>query len=217
MGHLIRVCIRCGVMSQLDARGFAQLDSLNAEVFFACNACGRGSIYLGQPSQNPMQQSGALDISQHYRADPVVVFPHDRVLSSHIPDRLLDLFKQAARCRQLLMHDAAGAMFRKTIDVATIDIFSTDIRLAGKNPANAARARVIALGQMKVLDEDIVELADVALMDGNDAAHDVDPYSADEAEALEELTADLLDRMYVRPARVAAVKAKQILSGQRKP
>jgi hypothetical protein len=106
-------------------------------------------------------------------------------------------------------------MFRKTIDVATKEIYATDLRLTDKKPADAPRARIAALGQFKILDEEIIELADVALMDGNDAAHDADPYTSQEAEALQELTDDLLDRLFVKPARIARVKAKQIEAGQR--
>lgn len=96
---------------------------------------------------------------------------------------------------------------------AVVDIYANDARLADKNSADAPRARIKAVGDIEILDGDIVELADVAVLDGNDAAHDVDPYTADEAEALEALTLDLL---FVRPAKLAAVKAKQIAAGQRK-
>ncbi|MGE1157034.1 DUF4145 domain-containing protein, partial [Pseudomonas kitaguniensis] len=88
-------------------------------------------------------------------------------------------------------------------------------RLAKKQPAQALRPRIKALGEMGILEKDIVELADVAALDGNDATHEVDPYTKDEAEALEDLTLDLLDRLFVRPAKIAAVKAKQIAAGVR--
>jgi hypothetical protein len=78
------------------------------------------------------------------------------------------------------------------------------------------RPRIRALGQEKILDEELVELADVAALDGNDAVHDLDPYTPDEAEALEQLTSDFLDRVYVRPAKIAAIKAKQVAAGQRR-
>ncbi|MHA6642299.1 DUF4145 domain-containing protein [Mesorhizobium sp. A623] len=138
------------------------------------------------------------------------------LLSLDIPERIRNLFLEATTCRRTRKYEAAGAMFRKTIDVATKHIYATDDRLQGKNPADAPRSRIRSLGDMKILDGDIVELADVAVLDGNDAAHDVDPYTAEEGEALEDLTADLLDRLFVRPAKLAAVKAKQIAAGQRK-
>ncbi|MDX0065939.1 DUF4145 domain-containing protein [Sinorhizobium meliloti] len=212
----MRRCVRCGVNAQLDARGYTRLDSLNFEVFLACKACGKTSIYRGQPTGDPIQSIGQLDALSHFDKDPLVSIPDVPPLPPAIPQRVRDLFLQAASSRRVHFYDAAGGMFRKTIDVATKVLFATDPRLAEKNPADAPRARIQALYQFKILEEDIVELADVALVDGNDAAHDADPYTAQEAEALEELTFDLLDRLYVRPARVAAVKAKQIAAGQRK-
>jgi hypothetical protein len=200
----------------LDAVAMANIDDLNAEVFFICKACGLGSIYRGQPQAHINNVSGALDRSRHFDQQAVIALPDNPMTSEEIPPRVRDLFCQAVRCRQLSLFDAAGAMFRKTIDVATKDIYATDLRLVGRKPADAPRARVTALGQLKILDEEIVELADVALMDGNDAAHDADPYTSDEAVALQELTDDLLDRLFVRPARIARVKAKQIEAGQRK-
>jgi hypothetical protein len=216
MAHLIRKCIRCSVVSQLDAVAMTSTDGLNAEVFFVCKACGHGSIYEGQPQSHISNVTGALDKGRYFSQQAIIALPDDPILSADVPNRVQELFRQAVRCRQLSLFDAAGAMFRKTIDVATKEIYATDSRLAGKKPADAPRARVAALGQLKILDEEIVELADVALMDGNDAAHDTDPYTSGEAEALQDLTDDLLDRLFVKPARIARVKAKQVESGQRK-
>ncbi|WP_080577298.1 DUF4145 domain-containing protein [Sinorhizobium fredii] len=216
MGFLVRRCVRCGVNAQMDARGYTGVDNLNFEVFVVCKACGKTSIYSGQPTSDPVQSTGQLDASRHFDREPLVSIPDIPILSSDIPQRVGELFIQAAASRRIHFYDAAGAIFRKTIDVATKYLFATDPRLSDKKPADAPRARIQALGQFKILDEEIVDLADVALIDGNDAAHDTDPYTANEAEALEDLTFDLLDRLYVRPARIAAVKAKQIAAGQRK-
>lgn len=198
------------------ARGYMQYDSLNADVFVACQSCKRGSIYQGQPQNNPAEQAGALDASRHYDRNPLVTEFAPPPLSTDVPDRVAQLFREAAISRRARRYEAAGAIFRKTIDVASKHLYATDARLAGRNPADALRSRLRALGDLKILDEEIVELADVAALDGNDAAHEVDPYTAAEAEALEDLTADLLDRLFVRPAKLAAVKAKQIAAGQRK-
>nr|WP_274603144.1 DUF4145 domain-containing protein [Agrobacterium fabrum] len=149
-------------------------------------------------------------------SNPVRIATTSVELSEHIPERIAGLFREANECRQMTWYEAAGAMYRKTLDVATKHIYTHDLRLAEKQPAQALRVRIKSLGEMNILDEDIVELADVAALDGNDATHDEDPYTKDEAEALEDLTFDLLDRLFVRPAKVAAVKAKQIAAGVRK-
>ncbi|TIL46134.1 DUF4145 domain-containing protein [Mesorhizobium sp.] len=219
MGFLIRDCVRCGVARvQMIARGFIPYDSLNSEVFVVCQACARGSIYRGQPQGNPVEYPGSLENSgRFYEPRPVIVEFTPPAVADTVPARIGDLFKEAAISRRANRFEAAGAIFRKTIDVASKHLYSTDERLKGRNPADALRSRLKALGELNILDADMVELADVAALDGNDAVHDVDPYTAAEAEALEDLTADLLDRLFVRPAKLAAVKAKQIAAGQRKP
>jgi len=198
------------------ARGFVQYDSLNSEVFLACQSCMRGSIYDGQPQGNPLEQSGALDISRSYGREPVLVHVASPLLPATVPERVANLFKEAAICRRSHHYEAAGAIFRKTIDVATKHLFAIDPRLAERKPADALRSRIKALGELRILDQEVVELADVAALDGNDAVHDIDPYTAQEAEALEDLTSDLLDRLFIRPAKLEAVRAKQIAAGQRK-
>ncbi|MGV1834682.1 DUF4145 domain-containing protein [Rhizobium rhizogenes] len=219
MGFIVRDCIRCPTKQvQMIAQGWVETDNINAEIFFVCQACGQGSIYWGQPDRDPVTFNGNIekDRGRSFGGQPILAFPSDIHLSEHIPERVRDLFQQAHRSRKTGLNDASGSMFRKTIDVATKGIFSTDARLAEKIPADAPRARIKALAQFGIIDNEIFELADVALVDGNDAAHDADPYTAEEAEALEDLTFDLLERIFVRPARVAAVKAKQVLAGQRK-
>ncbi|CAN7455039.1 DUF4145 domain-containing protein [Mesorhizobium caraganae] len=218
MGFLVRDCIRCGVKHvKLDVLGFTALDVNSVEVFAACEACQKGSIYNGHPDYNPVTAEGNLEsYTKHYDDNPLTVHPVPLAVSETIPARVRDLFIEATMARRLRLNEAAGAMFRKTIDVATKYMFSHDARLANRNPADALRPRIKALGELKILEDDIVEQADVVVLDGNDAAHDVDPYTAEEAEVLEELTNDLLERLFVRPARVAAVKAKQIAAGVRK-
>lgn len=216
MGFLIRDCVRCGVKRvQMQAVGKHNFDGMNAELQMVCSACGRSSLYIGQPVKDPLTTPGALDLERQYGKLPIMVHVAPPEVSEHIPPRVAGLFTEAAITRRLKFYEASGTIFRKTIDVATKHLYKTDPRLEGKNPANAARARIKSLGEMGILDADIVELADVAVLDGNDAAHDVDPYTAAEAEALEELTVDLLDRLFVRPAKLAAVRAKQVAAGQR--
>lgn len=188
------------------------------EVAGACSECMRASIYhyrMKMTGTAPSQLSGNLEVSGQVSETAIRIATTAVELSDHIPARIAGLFREANECRQMTWYEAAGAMYRKTLDVATKHIYTHDARLVEKQPAQALRVRIKSLGEMKILDEDIVELADVAALDGNDATHDVDPYSKEEAEALEDLTLDLLERLFVRPAKVAAVKAKQIAAGVR--
>ncbi len=214
-----RDCVRCGTIGvQLSAIGYSHIGEGRWEAAFSCNQCLQINVYRVQSAFNLTQNNFNLDLTGGVDAEEEAVLNvvNAPELDEAIPANIASIFKQGATCRRLQMADAAGAMFRKTIDVATKAVFETDPRLAEKRPAEALRVRIKALGQFKVLEEDIVELADVVAVDGNDAVHEVDPYTAEEAEALEDLTLDLLDRMFVKPARIAAVRAKQILAGQRK-
>lgn len=218
MGFIVRRCVRCDITAQLDAQSLTwNKDGLNAEIFFVCSACDQSSVYRGQPQGRLHDLHGDLDnTGRHFDRTPIFTFPRTEKLSDDIPSRVRDIFRQAAVSRKLGLNDASGAMFRKAIDVATKLIYAHDARLSSKQPANAARSRIEALRNLGVIDDEIWELADVALMDGNDAAHDEDPYNEKEAEALEELTIDLLDRLFVKPARIARVREKQIEAGVRK-
>jgi predicted nucleic-acid-binding Zn-ribbon protein len=213
-----RDCVRCGTAKvQLSSVGLVS-ENASYEIAFSCNNCRRLSIYKAQSSIDLRANNLNIDTTSYgsCEREPVLNIITVTPLSDDIPPRIAEIFLQAAKSRRMQMFDASGAMFRKAIDVSTKHMFAIDPRLAGKNPADALRVRIKALSELKILEDDIVELADVVAVDGNDAAHEMDPYTAEEAEALEDLTLDLLDRLFVRPARVARVKAKQVAAGQRK-
>ncbi len=220
MSFFVRDCVRCGVKKiHHSVVGYSWCSTHTHEVVGRCQDCHKTSIYVHKSGglielkeqEHNIEMPGFTTLSAaavYYGASPMV-------LSEYIPDRIAGLFREANECRQMTWYEAAGSMYRKTLDVATKHIFSHDPRLAEKNPANALRSRIKAMGELGILEQDIVELADIVALDGNDAVHDEDPYTKEEAEALEDLTLDLLDRLFVRPAKIAAVKAKQIASGQR--
>ena len=222
VAFIVRNCARCGVANvQHMIVGSNRLhDVHDFELAAACQSCAKLSVYVYRHREG-LDPAGfkAGDLDRLEKAgvsrEAVRNVAIEPVVSEHVPPRVRDLYVEAAVCRAIQRFEAAGAMYRKTLDVATKVIYSSDSRLTGKKPADALRPRIRALGEMKILDTEVVELADVAALDGNDAAHDVDPYTADEALALEDLTADLLDRLFVRPAKLAAVRAKQVAAGQR--
>lgn len=222
MAFFVRDCVRCGVKKvQHHVTGAGRIGNFAWEVAGQCSSCHQLSIYGWRTRSSSVEVAnfgaGTIENDATVLSNiPVRIATTAITISEHVPERIANLFREANECRQMTWYEAAGAMYRKTLDVATKHIYSHDPRLEGKAPAQALRVRIKSLGEMKILEEDIVELADVAALDGNDATHDIDPYTADEAEALEDLTQDLLDRLFVRPARLAAVKAKQIASGQRK-
>lgn len=226
MGFFVRDCVRCGtrnVVHQIPGESVIRLLYYNQhEVVGACANCKQFSVYAwAAPNGGECQTVGWKGNIEEFGEDrlsqaPVRIATTAASLSEHIPDRIAGLFREANECRQMTWYEAAGAIYRKTLDVATKYIYDNDSRLVSKVPANALRSRIQAMGVLGILDQDVVELADIAALDGNDAVHDQDPYTRQEAEALEDLTLDLLDRLFVRPAKIAAVRAKQIAAGVRK-
>lgn len=220
MGFFVRDCVRCGVKRSQHFQVGESLTPkhLEWEVAARCSVCSLISVYVAKMNGTGNAPSAySTNVPDERVSSAAVRIATTAVdLSDSIPDRIADLFREANQCRQMTWYEAAGGMYRKTLDVATKHIYAHDPRLAEKNPAQALRPRIKSLGEMGILEGDIVELADIAALDGNDAAHDVDPYSKEEAEALEDLTFDLLDRLFVRPAKIAVVKAKQIAAGVRR-
>lgn len=217
MSFIIRDCQRCGISKvQMRAMSYNQINGIDAEIFVVCNNCNKSSIYEGQPSFDIFYDD--YELSQngycYIKSLPITIHPQTPHLSEDIPEFIRNIFTQAARCRAYGLYDASGAMFRKTIDVATKLIYETDQRLEEKKPP-ALRSRIKALGDLKILDTDIVELADIAALDGHDAVHEKDPYTKEEAEALQDLIYDFLDRLFVRPAKTQRIKEKQIKAGVR--
>ncbi|MGO4338991.1 DUF4145 domain-containing protein [Labrys sp. KB_33_2] len=154
-----------------------------------------------------------------FNADPAPFELYDTYYPSppaSLSKRVEEIFREACSCRAKGFAEAAGAMFRKTIDVATKEIYDTDARLTGVKPNQAARQRIKEMAAAGVVDAELADLADIQLLDGNDAVHDVDPYTPSEAEELEGLTRELLERLFSRPARLKAVRDKQIAAGTRK-
>lgn len=225
VAFFVRDCVRCGVKlvhHKVIGESFVcHRNEFHREVAGVCANCRLISIYdWDAPNAHETtfkMTEGNIDGLSNGRLSrtPIRIATTAAVLSEYIPGRVAGLFREANECRQMTWYEAAGAMYRKTLDVATKHIYDHDLRLKDKIPAQALRVRIKSLGEMRILEEDIVELADVAALDGNDAAHDTDPYTKEEAEALEDLTLDLLDRLFVRPAKIAAVKAKQIAAGLR--
>jgi hypothetical protein len=228
VGTIIRYCGECRANTQRVAEYAWPVVDVGYRTVFRCIVCNRLSIYLVAstaktlPQKDPVTYSGSLDVSIHgligYTTSSTPEFPVDVGANAkeEVPERIRALFREASACRALGNSEAAGCMFRKTIDVSTKWLYMHDARLTGKKPADNLRARISGLNGMGIIDDELAGLADIAALDGNDAAHDFDPYTPEEAEVLEELTRDFLDRVFVRPARREAVKQKQIASGLRK-
>ena len=115
----------------------------------------------------------------------------------HLPDPLPNIFVQAANALKRGDWDASGAMSRKTLDVSTKLLMKDAAK-----PVGNLGPRIDALAKQGKLTEDLQQWAHHIRMDGNDASHDEDPFTKDEAEELLDFTELFLTYVFTLPGRM---------------
>jgi hypothetical protein len=127
------------------------------------------------------------------------VLPHPRPSQApdHLPEPLPNFFLQAENALKRGYWDASGAMSRKTLDVAT-KLLMKD---AEKQVGNLG-PRIDTLAARGKLTEDLRQWAHHVRLEGNDAAHDEDPFTKDEAEELLDFTELFLTYVFSLPGRM---------------
>ncbi len=98
-------------------------------------------------------------------------------LPIHIPDRVVTPFAQGLASIRTQSWDAAGAMFRKAIDIATKHL--------GTAPSLTLIKRIDDLAVNHTITPGLKDLAHKVRLGGNDAVHDDDPFTEKEARDLE--------------------------------
>lgn len=129
----------------------------------------------------------------------------------HTPDALKRVFSQAANAHKRGDPDASGAMSRKVVDNSTQLLLGEESKKYG-----TIYARIEALKDRNMLTADLAAWAHEVRLGGNDAAHDLEPYTQDESDELlgfAELyliyVYSLPERLKLRRAKAAAEKAKR--------
>ena len=142
--------------------------------------------------------------------DEVTTLPPD-----HLPENIEKVFREAATCVAVECWNAAGAMFRLCVDLATKPLLPTE----GDNQPNARGRNNLADRLQWLFDNDILagdlwDLSSAVRQDGNDAAH-AGTLTEHEAEDLLDFTVALLERLYTQPARLALAQERR--DARRKP
>jgi hypothetical protein len=168
-----------------------------------CTKCERGviAVYAHTDTLPPKHSSPQMCPSDPenwgYKLVEVLPRPRPSRAPDHLPDPLPNIFLQAANALKRGDWDASGAMSRKTVDVAT--------KLLMKDVAKQVRdlaPRIDALAERGKLTEDLRQWAHHVRLDGNDASHDEDPFTKDEAEELANFTELFLTYVYSLPGRM---------------
>lgn len=165
-------------------------------VAFICPACELGVFAVAERKQTalaPMEIGGLLTDSG-YKIHKV--FPERRPIEApeHTPDHVARPFIQALDNLRRSNWDAAGAMCRKALDVATKQI------AAGQGVhAAVLKQRIDKLAAAHLIPPSLREWAHIIRDDGNDAAHDEDPFTESEASELVAFTELFLQYVFSLP------------------
>lgn len=222
MSEIVVDCPRCGahkvtfsLLSAIEAprHGGAQ----TFELFAACRACWRSTTFV-------LRQLPQFAGSQNWDASTVTDAGHRlndffRIVGyvstkdeagvsppEHLPDDISSAFNEGATCLAVKCPNAAAAMFRLCIDLATKPMLPVD---AGEPPPAKVRRslglRLDWLFDNARLPSGLRELAECLHQDGNDGT-----LSMEDAEDLLDFTVALLERMYTEPKKLELAKARRV-------
>ncbi len=93
--------------------------------------------------------------------------------------------------------DASGAMSRKVVDASTQQLLGEESK-----KYNNIQGRIDALAAANKLTPDLRDWAHQVRLGGNDAAHDLDPFTQEEADELLSFAELYLTYVYSLPARL---------------
>ena len=176
------------------------------ESFFVCRGCGRATIFELEGGASPFEFEA---IHNHLRLVGIVsVADCDaRPAPEHVPDRIAAAFQEGAKCLAVGCFNAAAAMFRLAVDIATRDLLPSDDAAPDAQTRRFLARRLKWLFENGKLPERLKDLASVVKDDGNDGAHS-GTVDAETAEDLVEFTERLLTQMYTEPARIDIAKKR---------
>lgn len=169
-------------------------------VVFTCPSCAEARVVTGQCQVqfNPGHESGLIENHRYFvitNDEPKREF---RIAPEHTDTRVADLFKQAVTALESGSADAAGGMFRKSLDVATKKLTSDVPEAQGQ----WLKARIETMRNNGMLTEALYEWATIIKDEGDDASHDEDPYTLEEAKELSEFTEVFLMYVYTIPKKI---------------
>ena len=164
------------------------------DVFAICGRCDRGIIALFQDhhsSPETLQTAGREGV---YPAPPSADAP------LFTPDRTKRFFQQGMSSLHIGNPDAAGAMFRKSLESGLKERFSSNKRNLIDKIKDAASNGLIT--------QEMADWADHIRISGNEAVHD-DEYTMEQARTLRVFTELVLIYLFELPGRLAKAQEKE--------
>ena len=195
-------CGRCGatsvaftITSEAVTDGERDADGdIFHDAIAVCGHCRRGSVATFYADNDPLRDLRFATLTKLLPERPSVAAPR------HTPANVAHFYKQGKR-NLLDSFDAAGAMFRKTLDTGLKEKFP--------NLKGRLAARIKAAGKQGLLTQELADWANKIRLDGNDAAHDQDPFTKEEAETLATFTELILLYLFTLPGMLLQAQGRE--------
>jgi hypothetical protein len=195
------------------------------EAFCLCRHCSRTTTFvIAQKNYNdkdaltrnaPETISG--NINKYFRLDGYISLKDEGATEppDHVPPDLGKIFEEATKCVAVGCWNAAGAMFRLCVDMATEQLLpKEDVEGLTAFIRKNLGPRLDWLFEANLLPLEIDGLSDCIREDGNDAAHR-GALGKKDAEDLLDFTVALLERMFTVPERLKLAELRR--QERRKP
>ncbi len=212
MALLVANCPRCRAQRiTLDAyadtpAGRTLKGNVKYEVFCVCRSCKQATIFMVVENDQRRYQRETTNYiirpstsADHFQVE-CPVSPADLDTApppEELPRDIEGAFGEATKCAAVGCYNAAGAMFRLCLNLATKGT-------KGKTLA----ARLETLCKEKQFSSELQELGSALRLDGNDAAHD-GSLCREDVQDLEAFAGRFLTQLYTEPARVHAATERR--------
>jgi hypothetical protein len=189
------------------------------EAFCICRHCSRSTVFLlserGIDESKAIRQSGLNKLpvaaNKLVTVENYVSLKDAKAISppEYLPPEILSVFAEGATCLAVGCFNAAGTMFRLSVDLATKSLLPEgDANGLNSKVRRNLGLRLPWLFQQSLLPATLQELSSCIKEDGNDGAHD-GTLEKEDAEDLLDFTFALLERMYTEPERLRLAKGRR--------
>jgi hypothetical protein len=181
------------------------------EAFCRCRHCGRSTIFVLSESDTMVRsrlENTPLEAIPFAVNEMVNVEGHitlkdaaGRHAPEHLPLEIRAAFEEGAACLAIDRPNAAAAMFRLCLDLATTPLLPEGPDAPSPNVRRVLGKRLAWLFDQGRLPGVLKDLSTCIREDGNDAAH-AGTLSVEDAEDIADFLSALLERLYTAPEKL---------------
>ena len=180
-----------------------EYSSCHWDTFATCGNCERGIVATfecldrSRPSESPYGQLSPLSIAPELPSSAAPI---------HTPKNAVRFFEQAMDNLSWKNWDAAGGMFRKALEVGLKSKFP-DMK-------GTLHHRIKEAAENHELTPALAEWSDKIRLDGNEAMHEEEPFSENQAMDLEPFTRLIFQYLFMLPGMLNEARGNETEAGK---